>query len=241
MLVAYVDDAGDVQTLPSRDTVVPPVLVFGGVVLDTDTLPQLTRDFLALKRRFFGGRMSSPHLLDDILTEVKGAELRGMTRGSHRKRRLSIRFMDELLTVLEGNGARIFGRVWVKQVGVPLDGAAINTFSIQAMCETFQSLLVDRDEEGSVIIDSSTPGLNAMVSHSIFTQRFRAAGDQYDRLREMPTFGHSKNHAGLQVVDILSSGLIAPMAARAYSAGHASTAPASLPRSGWRLAGWLRC
>jgi hypothetical protein len=222
MLVAYVDDAGDVQTVPTRATVVTPVLVFGGLVLDAGSLPQLTRDFLALKRRFFGGRLGSRHLLDDILIEVKGAELRGMMRGSHRKRRLSIRFIDELLTLLEGNGARILGRVWVKQVGVPLDGTAINTFSIQAMCETFQHLLVARGEEGLMVVDSSTPGLNAMVSHSIFTQRFRAAGDHYERLLEMPVFGHSKNHAGLQIVDILSSGLIAPMAARAYSLGEVS-------------------
>ena len=52
MQIAYVDDAGDVQTVRS-DTAVPPVLVFAGVAVDSDLLPQLTRDFLALKRRFF--------------------------------------------------------------------------------------------------------------------------------------------------------------------------------------------
>ena len=96
----------------------------------------------------------------------------------------------------------------------------MNTFSIQTMCETFQNLLEHRGDEGLMVIDSSSPGLNAMVSHSIFTQRFRVAGDQYDRLIEMPTFGHSKNHVGLQIADILASGLITPIAGSTYCTGH---------------------
>ncbi len=88
------------------------------------------------------------------------------------------------------------------------------------MCETFQNMLEDRDDEGLMIIDSASPGLNAMVSHSIFTQRFRAAGDSYNRLIEMPTFGHSKNHVGLQIADIIASGLVTPMAGHAYCTGY---------------------
>lgn len=160
--------------------------------------------------------MSSRHLLDDVLTEIKGANLKAMIRESHRKRRIAFRFYTDLLNLLETNDARIFGRVWVKQIGVPLDGRAVNTFSIQAMCRTFQNMLEDRDDEGLMVIDSSTPGLNAMVSHSIFTQRFQAAGDRYERLIEMPTFGHSKNHVGLQIADIIASGLITPIAGYTY-------------------------
>jgi hypothetical protein len=218
--IAYVDDAGDVQTVVAANTQVSPVLAFGGVVLRGETLPQLTRDFLALKRHFFGGRMTSPHLLSDALVEIKGAELRRMVRYNHRKRRLALQFFHALLGLLEANGARIFGRVWVKRFGVALDGRAVNTFSIQSMCQTFQHLLEHTGDDGLMIIDSSTPGLNALVSHSIFTQRFRAAGDQYARLIEMPTFGHSQNHAGLQIADNLMSGLIAPMANVSYCLGH---------------------
>lgn len=220
MQVAYVDDAGDVQTVPGQNTTVPPVLAFGGVAFDADSLAQLTREFLALKRRHFGGTMRSRHLLDDVLREIKGADLKAMVRESHRKRRIAFRFCDDVLDLLEANNARIFGRVWVKSIGVPLNGRAVNTFSIQAMCRTYQDLLDVRDDRGLMIVDSSTPGLNAMVSHSIFTQRFRAAGDEYHRLVEMPTFGHSKNHVGLQIADILSSALITPMAGSAYCTGH---------------------
>lgn len=220
MQIAYVDDAGDVQTVPRPQTSVPPVLAFGGVVIPGDGLVQVTRDFLALKRRFFGGRMTSPHLLDHALVEVKGAELRTMVREGHRQRRRALQFLHGLVELLEGNNARIFGRVWIKQIGIPLDGRAVNTFSIQSMCQTFQHLLEARDDAGLMVIDSSSPGINAMVSHSIFTQRFRAAGDEYSRLVEMPTFGHSENHAGLQIADILSSGLIAPIASATYCVGY---------------------
>jgi Protein of unknown function (DUF3800) len=214
--IAYLDDAGDVQTVTAANAAVPPVLVFGAVALPAESLAELTRTFLDLKRRFFGGRMTSRHLLDHVLVEVKGAELRTLARGSHRQRRRAILFLNELLALLEAVPAQIFGRVWIKELDVPLDGRALNTFSVQAMCGTFQHLLEEADDQGLMIVDSSTPGLNSMVSHSIFTQRFRAAGDEYSRLVEMPVFGHSKNHVGLQIADIVSSGLISPLASRAY-------------------------
>src|SRR6266508_452658 len=92
----------------------------------------------------------------------------------------------------------------------------MNAYSVQAMCETMQDFLLQKQDVGMIVIDSSTPGLNATLSHSILTQTFRAAGDGYDRLFEIPTFGHSKTHAGLQIADILPSGLVVPVACRTY-------------------------
>ena len=60
---------------------------------------------------------------------------------------------------------------------------------------------------------------NLRVSHSIFTQKFSATPN-YERLVELPTFGHSDNHAGLQICDIVCSGLLYPIACYAYCAGH---------------------
>jgi hypothetical protein len=54
------------------------------------------------------------------------------------------------------------------------------------------------------------------VSFSIFTQKFRFAGDLYPRLMEMPVFGQSLNHAPIQVCDLLCSGLLYPIVAYAY-------------------------
>ena len=54
------------------------------------------------------------------------------------------------------------------------------------------------------------------VSHSIFTQKFSPAARNYQRLVELPTFGHSENHAGLQICDIVCSALLFPIACFAY-------------------------
>ena len=66
---------------------------------------------------------------------------------------------------------------------------------------------------------SRNNGKNLRVSHSIFTQKFGAV-PKYERLVELPTFGHSDNHAGLQLCDIVCSALLNPIACFAYCAGH---------------------
>jgi hypothetical protein len=123
LYVAYVDDAGDIQTLNPAVADIQPIVAFGGIMVRQDKLTRLTREFLLLKRDHFGGRMTrGPHVLGDILVEVKGAELRTMVRGSHRKRRVALRYLDDLLSLIEGFDVRLVGRVWIKEVGVPLDG-----------------------------------------------------------------------------------------------------------------------
>lgn len=221
MLIAYIDDAGDVQTLKAGSDI-QPILAFSCVIVEQTQLAKLTKDFLALKRHYFGGRLNSGrHKLSDILEEIKGAELRTMVRSpSRRKRRTALLYLRDILRLLEGVDARILGRVWIKVPDEPLDGLALNTYSIQAMCQSFQRYLEDKGEHGIMVIDSNNPGLNAKVAHSVFTQKFQFAGDCYSRILEMPTFGGSQNHAGLQIADNVASGLIVPMAARAYCQGH---------------------
>jgi hypothetical protein len=74
-----------------------------------------------------------------------------------------------------------------------------------------------------VVADNRSPAQNTKVAHSIFTQKFKAAGDRLDRILEMPTFGVSDNHAGIQIADMLSSALLFPMAIDGYCAGHISS------------------
>jgi hypothetical protein len=61
--------------------------------------------------------------------------------------------------------------------------------------------------------------LNVTVSHSIFTQKFRANPIVYQRVLAVPTFGHSENHAGIQICDIVCSALLYPIACFAYCTG----------------------
>jgi Protein of unknown function (DUF3800) len=220
LLIAYVDDAGDVQTLQPGSNI-QPILAFVCVIIDQSHLAELTRDFLALKEHHFRGRLSAgPHRLGNILREIKGAELRTMVRESRRKRRTALLYLRDVMDMLEGIDARVIGRIWVKAPNEALNGLAMNTYSIQWICETYQRYLERKDEQGILVIDSNNPGINARVAHSVFTQKFQFSGDCYDRILDMPTFGGSQNHAGLQIADNVASGIVVPMAGRAYCVSH---------------------
>lgn len=196
-----------------------------GVIISQNRIGQITRDFVDLKNRFFPramGRVSHP--LDRILIEIKGADLRASLRsGNHRACRHALGFLDHLLNLLAQHDARILGRIYIKGIGNPFDGRSVYTASMQAMCKDFQHLLDTRCDTGVIIADSRTKSQNAAVSHSIFTQKFQASGDVWSRILEMPTFGHSENHAGLQMADLLCSALLFPMATYAYCSGHVTS------------------
>lgn len=73
---------------------------------------------------------------------------------------------------------------------------------------------------GIVIADSRNKQKNSNLSHSIFTQRYRSAGDPYQKIAELPTFAHSDNHAGLQLSDFICSALLFPIATQVCCAHH---------------------
>ncbi len=225
MRFAYLDESGDDRDLPRhpppRD--ITPVLVLAAVAFDQRFLEGVTRAFIDLKERWFPNLLegNDPHRLGRILAEVKGADLRrAMREGAPRRnRRQAIGFLDDFVSLLETHEARIFGRVWVKPPGEVCDGRAIYTFSVQAVCTDFNNLLETVGDNGLVVADSRSPTPNAAVAHSVFTQKFRMRGDCYPRVLEMPTFGHSQNHAGLQIADLVCSALLFPMATQAYCVG----------------------
>lgn len=222
MWITYIDDAGDSEQLPNATTdMVTPVFAIGAVAFEQACLHDVTMDFLALKRRFFPHlQPATPHLLDWVRPEIKGAELRKMARSrSRNERRTASTFIEQVIRLLESKGAKVFGRVWIKGIAAPIRKEAILSFSIQDCCATFQQLLAATGDTGLIVVDSSSPRLNAGVSHSVFTQKFQAIGDAYDRIVEMPTFGHSENHVGLQIADILASGLLFPIATHVYCTG----------------------
>jgi hypothetical protein len=112
----------------------------------------------------------------------------------------------------------IAGRVWVKAVGLPLDPGPSYTYAIQDLARHFQRFLDAKRSSGFMLCDGRMHNQNSQVSHSIFTQKHRSAGDPLPRIVEAPAFGSSGNHAGLQLADTLASALIFPMAARVYCA-----------------------
>lgn len=221
MYFCYIDESGDTTPLSSPTVNIQPVIAIGGVIVDSSAVHDLTLDLIRLKQRFFPALMpaGSP-LLDWILGEVKGVDVRrSIASNNHRERRGAVGFLDKIVDLLERHNIRLIGRVWIKGIGTPIDGNALYTSSIQAICSDFQHFLGTQNDSGLVIADSRSKAQNTKVAHSIFTWKFKAKGDGYDRILEMPTFGHSDNHAGIQIADMLCSGLLVPMAIDGYCAG----------------------
>lgn len=206
--------------LPHSSSDVQPILVLSGLILRQDKLVSLTRDFVRLKKAF-SPNISLPYELDFARYEMKGADLRrDIRKGNRNSRRHVFRFLDDVLALLDSCDAKFVTRIYIKKPGDAFDGKAAYTSSVQAMCEAFQAFLEEKQSEGFVIADSRTPNLNSIVSHSIFTQKFRVRGDPYSRILEMPVFGHSENHAMLQVADFLSSSMLFPIVSNVYCNGH---------------------
>lgn len=223
MQICFVDEAGDLGVVndPPRSND-QPVLVVGGLFVGVHALGALTHEFLDLKQRYFPGLpYRSDRRLDRVLPEIKGAEVRAnATRGTPRQRRHAISFLDRLLGLLDRYEIRLVARVWVKSVGSPFEPVPVYTSSIQGLCSYFDHYLSQTGDHGVCIADSRNKFKNVTVSHSIFTQKFSSVARTYERLAELPTFGHSENHVGLQVCDLVCSALLYPIASFAYCTGH---------------------
>ena len=99
-----------------------------------------------------------------------------------------------------------------------------HTYAIQDMARHFEHSLAAARQTGLMVCDSRMHHQDREVSHSVFTQKHRLAGDAFPHLVESPTFGVSDNHAGLQLSDLLAGGLLFPMACRVYCLGSSATA-----------------
>ena len=221
MQLCFIDEAGDLGAL--RDPPAPndqPVLAIAGLFVDAGRLAGLTHDYLDLKHRFFPNlHYPSTRRLDRILPEMKGAEIRRhATRGNARQRAHAIGFLDHIMGLLGRHEVRLVARISIKARGRPFRSTAVYTSSIQALCTYFEHFLTQRNSGGLCIADSRSKSKNLRVSHSIFTQKF-STDPNYERQVELPTFGHSDNHAGLQICDIVCSGLLYPIACYAYCTG----------------------
>jgi hypothetical protein len=105
-------------------------------------------------------------------------------------------------------------------VGLPFNGRSVYTSAVQSLAVDFQHYIDARQITGLMVLDSRNKPKNTNVSHSVFTPKFWSSGDAYHRLMEMPLFGHSDNHAGIQAADMICSAFLFPMAAYVYCLGH---------------------
>ncbi|HEX9362204.1 MAG TPA: DUF3800 domain-containing protein [Candidatus Dormibacteraeota bacterium] len=218
--LCYVDESGGFEPEGSGPTVTP-LMVIAGLIVDHRNMAGLTRDYMRVKQTYYPHALSQvPHLLSYILVEVKSTDMRRQLRSKSREeRRHVIGYLDKVVTMLEQHKARIIGRVWVKAPGFGLNPASTYTYAIQDMARHFEHSLAAARQTGLMVCDSRMHGQDKEVSHSVFTQKHRQAGDAFPHLVESPTFGVSNNHAGLQLADLLAGGLLFPMACRVYCEG----------------------
>lgn len=222
MKICYVDEAGCTGALATSTCPIQPTLILTATIIDYSKLHQLTDAWLNLKQNLFPSLApaSTTHM-GWILPEVKGSDLRkGACSSSRNERRHSFRVLDKTLSILEGADAKLTGRVWVKGIGQPLNGRSVYTFSVQSIYTDFQNYLTKENDIGVVILDGRLKHLNTPVAHSVFTQKFKGTGDSFDRIVELPAFSHSDNHAGIQITDVVCSGILTPMAVETYCSGH---------------------
>jgi hypothetical protein len=220
LYICYVDEAGCLGTLPDSNSSIQPIFVICGVIIEHTKLSDLTHDFINLKRRFYPNIFSRLQYLDCIKQEIKGADIRSSLKGNQSQKKFALSFTYEILSILERYNIAIIGRVWIKPIALPFNGRSIYTSSVQKLAIYFQSFLVDRNNHGIVVADSRDPAGNANVSHSIFTQKYKPGRDPFDRILEMPLYGHSDNHAMIQLADLLVSAIIFPISTRVFCSGY---------------------
>ena len=225
MHILYVDESGDLGAMPYAPLPTgndQPVLIIGGLIVDARWLEKITHDFLDLKYRFHPNLpYPTTNHLDKILPEVKGSQIRHQAvRGKPEAMRHAIGFLDKLLAMLKKHDVRLLSRIWVKRKGGEFKGRHIYTSSIQWLHTSFDNFLSDHDSFGFCIADSRDYLMNVYVAHSVFTQKFSSSTNVYARILELPAFGHSQNHAVIQICDIVCSALLFPIASETYCTGY---------------------
>jgi hypothetical protein len=223
MHIAYIDDAGDLGAVanpPQHND--QPVFALTTLLVNQTRLSALVPEFLQIKRRYFPGLFPpASRFLGAILREVKGADIRrDIASDSRNKVRQATRFLSEIVDLCIRSDIKLVSKVFVKGIGQQNDHTAVYTSACQSLFKSFDHYLSTVDDVGFCIADSRTKGLNVPVAHSIFTQMFSVRRVHYPRIMELPTFGHSDNHAGVQLCDLLSSAVIVPVAVHTYCTGH---------------------
>lgn len=223
MYICYIDESGCTGELPDINSAIQPVFVLAGIFIKQTHVFNITNELIGLKERFFPNLLPQSGLRNDWLAvEIKGSGVRSQARSTSRNtRRFAYAFLQEIIKIYQKYNIQIVSRVFIKNIGQPFVGTSVYSSCIQQICRDFNSFLVLKNAKGIVIADSRNKPKNANVSHSVFTQiNSPASHQEYSKILEVPVFGHSDNHAGLQLADTLCSALLFPIATNRCCLNH---------------------
>lgn len=221
MLFCYVDESGTCDPYREADSGSTPVFAIAGLSVAANRQKSLIMDYLRLKKEFEPQLRRPDRSLSDLVKfEIKGSKLRrdiANVSGGRNNRRRALGFLDKTLRLLEEHNSRLMGKVIIKTSSRMLDDKREYPKAIQELATTFNSQAMASNTDAIMILDSRTKVKNEGNVHAITTRRFKAGGDLYPRLREAPVFGHSDTHVPLQIVDLVVSGIIFPIACLEYT------------------------
>lgn len=203
MHICYLDESGDTRALPveTTDPSMPKVFAFAGVSFNGRENNAINRDLVVAKLEYLG---ESSHAHDNgkaLTPEVKGRALRHAIQSDDPAK--AFQFLDRVLAICRQSDIRCQGRVFVKEPGKATDGDDHYNRAVQLVSSRFHERLDAIDHQGVVVVDNRNPAANEQVAHSIYVDKFRTETDRYPRIVDLPTFGQSQNHAGLQLADLV--------------------------------------
>lgn len=215
MHLCYIDEAGDDAVYHRCHPDQPPVFALLGLAVPLQRQKQLIWDFLQLKKQFLPA-LGRGTLSELVKHEYKGSTLRSELRSPARKQnRRAVGFVDKCLGILESQGAQIFGEVVIKCEGQP-QSQDLYPKAVARLARSFESLLAAADSRGVMVLDSRTKVKNTGNVHHITTRQFKSGGADFPHLAESPVFGHSDTHVALQLVDVVVSAVVLPIACWHY-------------------------
>lgn len=221
MHICYLDESGDGVTLTNHNiNRTMPSFGLAGLIIDSEKLEAITNEYIDLKKRFFPNQIAKenqPRRGNWATLDIKGSKLAYNLRSdSKSERRQTVGFLDNYVKILENYNVKILGRIWLKQLDTPMNELSLYTTSVQKVHQHYEKFLASCNSQGIVIADNRSPKQNHSVSHSIHTQKFSFYGNPYPNIIEVPTYGQSENHTGIQLADILISGFFNAITAAVY-------------------------
>ncbi|MBR5548674.1 MAG: DUF3800 domain-containing protein [Kiritimatiellae bacterium] len=225
MFMCYVDESGDTGLFDANERNSQPVFLLCALIVNQSHLESITREVIRLKQKHFPSySQGAQHWHDWLKVEVKGANIRRALREeTHKSRRHILGFLSEVVSLLESHDARISARVYIKTPSAEFKGASVYSAAMQRLAQTFEDKLMRENDKGVIVLDSRNKVKNVPVAHSLFTWNLSAHGTAYRYMAELPLFGHSDNHALLQLVDWVASGILSPMATSAFCGQYSAT------------------